>query len=230
VLHHEALPAPSRGPARVPEPSATCPTPLPRQGMHDAHCAIGSPLGRECPEKASGRPAVGLACPPGASAPRTGPSRFRPSSERRVHVVQCSHVCFTSVCGQVQPLDVALSNSVRHSHAIAVPGCSSVKRLKRRPHSAPLGSVIKCLSVQGTATATCPVRSVLVQVPSVSGCAPDQSRQPHFACLKSASYKIINALRFVCRSSSTAPIEAQCCSSSTADSRSRAPCTHAYHI
>jgi hypothetical protein len=27
--------------------------------------------------------------------------------------------------GQVQPLDVALSNSVQHSHAIAVPGCSS---------------------------------------------------------------------------------------------------------
>jgi hypothetical protein len=28
-------------------------------------------------------------------------------------------VCFTSVCGQVQPLDVALlSNSVQHSHAI----------------------------------------------------------------------------------------------------------------
>jgi hypothetical protein len=24
-------------------------------------------------------------------------------------------------CGQVQPLDVALSNTVRHSHAIAVP-------------------------------------------------------------------------------------------------------------
>jgi hypothetical protein len=24
-------------------------------------------------------------------------------------------VCFTSVCGQVQPLDVALSNSVQHS-------------------------------------------------------------------------------------------------------------------
>jgi hypothetical protein len=36
------------------------------------------------------------------------------------------YVLFTSVCGQVQPLDVALSNSVRHSHAIAVPGCSSV--------------------------------------------------------------------------------------------------------
>jgi hypothetical protein len=36
-------------------------------------------------------------------------------------------VCFTSVCGQVQPLDVALSNSAStsHSHAIAVPGCSS---------------------------------------------------------------------------------------------------------
>jgi hypothetical protein len=35
--------------------------------------------------------------------------------------VRCS-----SVCGQVQPLDVALSNSVCHTHAIAVPGCLSV--------------------------------------------------------------------------------------------------------
>jgi hypothetical protein len=28
---------------------------------------------------------------------------------------------YIRLCGQVQPLDVALSNSVRHSHAIAVP-------------------------------------------------------------------------------------------------------------
>jgi hypothetical protein len=41
--------------------------------------------------------------------------------------VQGSQVCFTSVCGQVQPFDVALSNTSQFgiAHAIAVPGFSS---------------------------------------------------------------------------------------------------------
>jgi hypothetical protein len=71
-------------------------------------------------------------------------------------------VCFTSVCGQVQPLDVALSNSVQHSHAIAVPGCLSVLAGKlctneakgaAKPHSGALiHDIVQCGLQSGSGT------------------------------------------------------------------------------
>jgi hypothetical protein len=60
--------------------------------------------------------------PPGSGTPLAFALVMADAGGRSGHTwVQVQvQVCFTSVCGQVQPLDVALSNSVRHSHAIAV--------------------------------------------------------------------------------------------------------------
>jgi hypothetical protein len=72
------------------------------------------------PDSVAASPAPGRRlsrCGAGAAEPGTGGSVRRPTVQVQVQV------CFTSVCGQVQPLDVALSNSVRHK------SCNSSARL-----------------------------------------------------------------------------------------------------
>jgi hypothetical protein len=98
-------PPPSLAPLR-PRPHAWG---LPADGLVDRW-----PAHSPGPSLESTRPGTCVTHPSDSPAPGIG-DRSDPAAKVQVQV------CFTSVCGQVQPLDVALSNSVRHSYAIAVP-------------------------------------------------------------------------------------------------------------